>query len=197
MDQLKQIEQLSNELSNSELKGLIATKVSLEGRDPTIFSEKVYVRAKLLVTSAMLEKGQTETALKYLKKTIFSHNRNFRVQAQLLERAAKLLLRGQNSLSVKDFTKKVLRDVALDKVTARTFEHLKTFALLNNLPASDTVEIYEAKVACSAFAQDAEAWIDYFGFLRTSGLQAEAKRVKERAIAACTDKQAILNQCVQ
>ena len=62
-----------------------------------------------------------------------------------MERAAKMLIRCQNRLSVKDFTRKVLRDVALDKVTAKTFEHLKTYALLNNLPANDAIEIYEAK----------------------------------------------------
>ena len=67
----------------------------------------------------MLSVGQKQIAIRYLKKVIFDHNRNYRVQAMVLERAAKLILRGgQNGVgdvfSIKEFTGQVLRDVALD-----------------------------------------------------------------------------------
>ena len=56
----------------------------------------------------------------------------------LLERAAKVMVQS-GKMSVCDFTKKVLRDVALDQTTAKTFDHLETCAMLNNLPLADTV----------------------------------------------------------
>ena len=69
------------------------------------FSEAVYVRAKTQIISHMLSAGQKLIAIRYLKKVIFDHNRNYRVQAMVLERAAKLILRGgENGLSIKEFT---------------------------------------------------------------------------------------------
>ena len=65
----------------------------------------------------------------------------------MLERAAKLLLTESGRLlAVTDFTRSILREVALEQVTSKTFEHLKTAALLYNLPVSDTVAIHEARL---------------------------------------------------
>jgi hypothetical protein len=72
----------------------------------------------------MMRSGKTEIALKYLKKIVFSHNRNYRLQAKFLESVAKLMIQGECPFTMTDFTHKVLRDVALDKLTAKTFEHL-------------------------------------------------------------------------
>ena len=85
--------------------------------------------------------------------------------------------------------------MALDQITGKTFDHLKTAALMHNLPLSDTVEIHEARLTSSMFGSDVASWVDYHGFLKASNLHNEARRVFERAMAACTDKQAILTQC--
>ena len=85
-----------------------------------------------------------------MKKAVFEHNRNFRVQAMLLEKAAKLMVKS-TALSVTEFTEQILRDVALEQVTAKTFEHMKTSILLHNLPLSDTVQIYETKMRTASF----------------------------------------------
>jgi hypothetical protein len=69
--------------------------------------------------------------------------------------------------------------------------------MLRNLPATDISEIYEAKLVCSAFSSDASTWIGYHGFLKSSGMHLEAKRILEMALLAVTDKQAILTQCKQ
>ena len=176
---------------------MVAKSLSFEETSLVCFSEKVYVRAKVTILGQILRSGKKEIALKYLKKVVFSHNRNYRVQSRLLERAAKLMIQGENTLTITDFTKKVLRDVALEKLTERTFEHLKTCAMIRNLSTSDYCEIYEAKLACSAFGNDCATWIEYHGFLKSSGLHLEAKRVLERAMLAVNDKQAILTQCKQ
>lgn len=68
----------------------------------------------------------------------------------LLEKAAKLMVKS-TVISVTDFSRQILRDVALEQVTAKTFEHMKTSALLHNLPLSDTVEIYETKIRTTRF----------------------------------------------
>ena len=67
--------------------------------------------------------------------------------------------------------------------------------MIHNLPNSDTVEIYETKLVSTAFNSSADAWIDYHGFLKASGMHLEAKRVIERAMSMVTDKQAILKKC--
>ena len=85
-----------------------------------------------------------------MKKAVFEHNRNFRVQAMLLEKAAKLMVKS-TVLSVTEFTEQILRDVALEQVTAKTFEHMKTSTLLHNLPLSDTIQIYETKMRTASF----------------------------------------------
>ena len=88
-----------------------------------------------------------------------------------------------------------MRDVALDRVTSRTFEHLKTGAMMRNLPVKDTVEIHETRLLTTSYSQDVASWVDYHGFLISNNMHLDAKRVFERAMAACTDKQAILVQC--
>ena len=118
----------------------------------------------------------------------------------VLERAAKLILRGGENgvvdvFSINEFTGQVLRDVALDQITDKTFEHLKMAALIHNLPMSDIIEIHEAKLACTSFSKDTTAWTDYYGFLKGAGMHLEAKRAFERAMAVCVDKQAILTNC--
>lgn len=90
----------------------------------------------------MLEQGHKDIAIKFLKKAVFEHNRNHRVQVMLLEKSAKLT--ASESLSIRDFTRQVIRDVAFDKTSAKTFTHLKANAMLLNLPISDMVDIYEA-----------------------------------------------------
>ena len=105
------------------------------------------------------------------------------------------MLAGQDLLSVTDFTRQILSEVALDQITGKTFEHLKTAALMHNLPLSDTVAIHEARLQTSSFSSDVAAWVDYHGFLKANSMHLEAKRVFERAMAACTDKQSILKQC--
>ena len=50
-----------------------------------------------------------------------------------------------------DFTRQILRDVALNEITSKTFEHLKTAAMMHNLPLSDTVEIHEARLTATTF----------------------------------------------
>lgn len=148
---LASLEKLCNELSKSSLKALIANQITVDSDSLTSFYENVYVRAKVtFVMRHMLSAGQTDIAVKYLKKAIFDHNRNFRLQAMLLEKAAKLMI-SSTSLPVGAFTRQVLRDVALDHVTQKTFEHLKTGAMLNNLPVDDTVAIHEAKLASAGF----------------------------------------------
>ena len=163
------------------------------------FTERVYVRAKITIFGHMLEEGQKEIALKYLKKVIFDHNRNPRVQALLLEKTTKLMLQGRASeiLSIQDFTRKVLRDVAFEKTTEKTFEHLKTNAMLRNLPVQDFVEIYEAKLLCAAFSKDVGTWVEYHGCLIANRQHLEAKRVLERALQVVDDKQAVLTCCKQ
>lgn len=94
------------------------------------FNEHVYVKAKIAILGHMFASGQKDIAFKYLKKAVFGHNRNHRVQALLLEHTAKLMISAGEWLTIQDFTKKVLRDVAFDKTTAKTFEHLKTSAML-------------------------------------------------------------------
>ena len=115
----------------------------------------------------------------------------------LLERTAKLMISAGEWFKVPDFTRKVLRDVAFDKTTAKTFEHLKTSAMLWNAPIAEFVEIYEAKLMCSAFSKDEGTWIEYHGYLVANHRQLDAKRVLERAIEACNDKQSILACCKQ
>ena len=66
---------------------------------------------------------------------------------------------------------------------------------MHNLPLSDTVEIHEARLTTTTFGQDVASWVDYYGFLKANAMHMEAKRVFERAMQACTDKQAILMQC--
>lgn len=198
-DKLSNLESLSNELCKDELKAIIADRIT-QGKDSTVpFSESIYVRAKITIMRHILREGQSDIAIKYLKKVVFGHNRNLKLQAMLLERAAKLLLQSYSTagISITDFTKKILRDVACDKMTAKTFEHLKTCTMIHNLPNSDTVEIYEAKLVSSAFSSSAVAWIDYHGFLKASGMHLEAKRAIERAMSTVTDKQAILKNCKQ
>ena len=56
-----------------------------------------------------------------MKKAVFSHNRNYRVQAMLQEKAAKLMLQTDGNLTVRDFIKNIICDVALEKTTAKTF----------------------------------------------------------------------------
>ena len=68
----------------------------------------------------------------------------------LLEKAAKLMVKS-TVISVTDFSRQILRDVALEQVTAKTFEHMKTSAVLHTLPLSDTVEIYETKIRTTRF----------------------------------------------
>lgn len=152
---LANLERLSNELSKKKLKAIIADQITVAADSLVAFSESVYVRAKVTtIMMHMLMGASKDIALKYLKKTIFDHNRNFRIQAQLLEKAAKLMVTS-TLITMKDFTQKVLRDVALDHVTEKTFEHLKTSTLLNNLPLSDTVEIHEAKLKTTCFSTNA------------------------------------------
>ena len=95
-------------------------------------------------------------------------------------------------ISIVDFSKKILRDVALDQITSKTFDYLKNCALINNLPISDSVEIYEAKLTSSAYSNDVGSWVEYHGFLKGYGMHLEAKRVFERAMLSVTDKQALL-----
>ena len=66
-----------------------------------------------MITKHMLEQNQPDFAIKFLKKAIFEHNRNFRLQAALLQKASKLTI-SVDALSPIDFTQQVLRDVALD-----------------------------------------------------------------------------------
>ena len=139
-EQVQSWEALSNELCSDELKKIVAMTIGI--RDAT-FSERVYVRAKLAIVAHMLDQGHTEIALKFLKKAVFEHNRNHRIQAMLLEKAAKLTTTTER-VSIRDFTRRVLRDVAFDKTTEKTFTHLKANAMLRNLPISDMVDIYEA-----------------------------------------------------
>ena len=70
----------------------MANRVSIAEDGLIAFSEQVYVRAKILIMQSMLKQGSKDIAIRYLKKVIFNHNRNYRVQALLLERAAKLML---------------------------------------------------------------------------------------------------------
>merc|ERR1712060_200808 len=144
------IEQLSNQLSRSELKALIADRITIDPSSLTAFSEKVYVRAKILITKHMLEQNQPDFAIKFLKKAIFEHNRNFRLQAALLEKASKLTI-SVDAFSPIDFTQQVLRDVALDQVTHATFEQLKTACMIKNLPVQALCEIHEAKISTECF----------------------------------------------
>jgi len=173
---------------------LIADSASLK---EATFSESVYVRAKIAILGHMLASGQKEIALKYLKKAIFGHNRNHRIQAMLLEYTAKLMFSAGEMLTILEFTRKVLRDVACDKTSAKTFEHLKTSAMLRNLPVDDFIEIYEAKLLCSAFSKDIGTWVEYHGCLISSNKQMEARRILERALIVCDEKQMILAACKQ
>ena len=75
-----------------ELKEIVAKSLSFEESSLVCFSEKVYVRAKVTILGQMLRMGKQDIALKYLKKVVFNHNRNYRVQSRLLERAAKLMI---------------------------------------------------------------------------------------------------------
>ena len=90
--ELSSLEKASNELCVRELKEILAKTLGFEETSLVCFSEKVYIRAKVLILGQMLKGGKKEIALKYLKKIVFSHNRNYRVQTQLIERAAKLMI---------------------------------------------------------------------------------------------------------
>lgn len=108
-----------------------------------------------------------------------------------------LSLEGASQLTVTEYCQKVLKPVALDQLTARTFDHLKTFTMLGNLPTADTIQVFESKLACAAFISDADSWIEYHGFLKSAAMHLEAKRVIERALAAVTGdgKALIVKQC--
>ena len=46
---MQNIENLSNQLSNNELKDLIANQITIDEDSNEAFAEKIYVRAKLLI----------------------------------------------------------------------------------------------------------------------------------------------------
>ena len=105
--ELQELERMSNEKCKAELKDTImANRINVKGDSLVSFNEAVYVRAKITIMKNMLQQSQKDIAIRYLKKVIFGHNRNYRMQALLLERAAKLMLVGsEGMLTATDFTK--------------------------------------------------------------------------------------------
>ena len=73
-------------------------------------------------------------------------------------------------------------------MSAKTFDHLKTLALIDTNPIEATTEVFEAKLHCGPFARDESTWIEYHCYLKGNEKHLEAKRVLERALEKVSDK---------
>ena len=83
----------------------------------------MFVYAKYTVIKQMASEDKHEIAAEYCKKVIFDHKRNWHIQRMVLEKLAKSGVRLANVLQV-------IKETALDQMSAKTFEHLKNSALL-------------------------------------------------------------------
>ena len=90
---------------------------------------------------------------------------------------------------------KLLRETALDQMSAKTFEHLKRKALQCENSFEMTCEVYEAKLYCGLFARDEDTWIEYYAYLKGMKRHLEARRILERALEKVNDKQKIIVNC--
>ena len=83
---------------------------------------KVFVFAKYTVLKHMASENKHDIAGEYCKQVIFDHKRNWDIQRMILEKLAKSGVRLRNVL-------KLIREAALDQMSAKTFEHLKHLAM--------------------------------------------------------------------
>ena len=70
----------------------------------------------------MAGENKHDIAIQYCSKVILEHNRNWRIQRDMLEKLSK------SGISLPKVLK-LLRETALEQMSAKTFEHLKRKAL--------------------------------------------------------------------
>ena len=119
----------------------------------------MFVYAKYTVLKQMASENKHDIAAEYCKKVIFDHKRNWHIQRMMLEKLAKSGVRLVNVL-------KVIKETALDQMSAKTFEHLKNSALLESDQVAATSQVYEAKLHAGAFSTDEDTWIEYYCYLK-------------------------------
>ena len=107
----------------------------------------------------------------------------------ILEKLAKSGVKLSNVLTV-------VREAALDQLSAKTFEHLKSLALVESDQVEATRQVYEAKVHAGSYANNEDTWIEYYCYLKGNEQHLAAKRVLERALERVTDKQKVIASCL-
>ena len=182
---LGELESKSNALSSTQLSKLVSPSDSTDKE----FLAKVFVYAKYSVLKQMASEGKHDIAAEYCKKVIFDHKRNWHIQRMILEKLAKSGVKLSNVLTV-------IREAALDQLSAKTFEHLKNLALVESDQVEATRLVYEAKVHTGSYANDEDTYIEYYCYLKGNDQHLAAKRVLERALERVTDKQKVIASCL-
>ena len=163
---LKRLEDASNRLSKEHLHRvvgqLIDSKISIE------FTEKVFVYAKYIIIKQMAIQNQHDIAVSYSKKVIFEHSRNCHIQRSLIEKLSKSGIKLDKVL-------KLIKEIALEQISAKTFDYLFRAASLEQSSIVSTCNVFETKLHCTRFMRDTETWIQYISFLKHQSKHIEAR----------------------
>lgn len=194
-DQLRTIENACNHFE-AKLKSSL---VQIRAGETHAFGIECFCLCKVIVAKGILSENKLDLAIAYIKKTMVAMSHFPQVLTKLVSTLVELAC-GPKQLTSKHILDLISHFSVVFDGSCDVFSDLLTqnADLRANSPKdtaliSHAEAIHEARLAQAAFKQSADAWLDYLQLLsRLPGREPDAKRVLQRALTVCPDKDKLL-----